>query len=69
MLLENPATNNISYFENLNKFTDQNSVTNDFIRRGKIGGYIDEMTEEDIKRFDSWIAEERLLSTGFSTKG
>lgn len=62
---DNNACNNKLYFEKINEMTKQTKVTDDFIRRGKIGGYKDEMTNETIEKFDKWIAEEGQLKTGF----
>lgn len=46
----------------------QKTETDDFIRRGKIGGYKDEMPKDLIAKFDEWIAEETQLKAGFPRK-
>lgn len=33
-------------------------LTRRFYRRGKVGGYADEMSEEMIEKFDNWIIGE-----------
>jgi hypothetical protein len=40
--------------------------TDTFIRKGKIGGFKDEMSEEYAARFDAWYAEGKHLKQGFA---
>lgn len=34
-----------------------------FCRKGKIGGYRDDMSKEDIEKFDQWIAKNQNKCT------
>jgi Sulfotransferase domain len=61
----NKACNNELYFEKINRLTKQKTNTDDFIRRGKIGGFKDEMPQEFINKFDKWMEKEKDLVTGF----
>lgn len=45
--------------------TKQKTTTDDFIRRGKIGGYKDEMSDKCIAKFDKWLNDEAHLDSGF----
>jgi hypothetical protein len=40
-------------------------TANGIIRKGKIGGYRDEMCEEYVKKFDIWMAESNDLKQGY----
>jgi hypothetical protein len=44
--------------EELNNMTGHSEPTDNFIRKGVVGGYRDDMSAEYIKKFDDWIAEE-----------
>lgn len=55
---ENPNTNMRYYMEMFNQMTGHNEDPENFIRRGKAGGYTEDMSEEYAKRFDAWMAEE-----------
>lgn len=48
--------------------TKQKTSTDDFIRRGKIGRFRDEMPEEFVEKFVKWVAEEINLNAGFPQK-
>ena len=64
--LANTACNNKLYLEKVNAIKNLRNTTDDFIRRGKTGGYKNEMSEEYIKKFEKWIAEEDKLESWFS---
>lgn len=64
----NKGCNNELYFTNVNEMMKQKTNTDDFIRRGKIGGFKDEMLAEWIEKFDKWLAEEDELEAGFQRK-
>lgn len=61
----NAACNNQHLYEKANAIMKLTSKTDDFIRKGKIGGYKEEMPQDYIERFDAWIAQEVQLSPGF----
>jgi hypothetical protein len=61
----NKACNNELYFEKVNQLTKQKTNTDDFIRRGKIGGFKEEMPPELIEEFEKWMEEEDFLEAGF----
>lgn len=67
-LKANKACNNELYFEKINQLTKQRTNTDDFIRRGKIGGFKDEMPQKFIDKFDKWMEEEKDLVAGFEIK-
>lgn len=68
IFLDNRGCNNEEYFRKVNEMTKQTTTTNDFIRRGKIGGFRDEMPVEYIEKFDKWMAEESEIEAGFPRK-
>lgn len=45
-----------NYMELFNQLAGHQEPTNIFIRKGKVGGHKDEMSEEYIKKFDEWMA-------------
>lgn len=45
--------------------TNADIKTDDFIRKGKIGGYKDEMSEEYIEKFNKWMEQDSQIQTGF----
>lgn len=47
-----------NYMELFNQLSGDKQPTNTFIRKGVAGGYKDDMSEEYIKKFDDWMAEE-----------
>lgn len=68
LFLVNKGCNNELYFRKVNEMMKQKTNTDDFIRRGKIGGFKDEMPAEWIVKFDKWLAEEDELDAGFPKK-
>lgn len=45
------------YFELFDQQTGRKEDPDNFIRRGKVGGHKEDMSEEMAKRFDEWMAE------------
>lgn len=62
---DNSACNNKHQLEQLSK---REINPTDFIRRGQINGYVDEMSEELVGKFDKWISDESKLDAGFPRK-
>jgi hypothetical protein len=54
------------YLDLLNNLTGENRPTDTFVRKGKAGGYKDEMSEEYAEKFDAWIADGKNLRQGFA---
>jgi hypothetical protein len=44
------------YMKLFNQLAGHNERTDIFIRKGKAGGYKDDMSEEWVKKFDDWMA-------------
>lgn len=44
-------------FEAANEMLGQNENPDNFIRRGKVGGHKEDMSEEFAKRFDEWMTK------------
>lgn len=65
-ILDNDACNNKAFMERMNEITKQNRKTEGFIRKGKAGGYKEEMSQEFIKKFESWMKEMSGITSGFN---
>ncbi|XP_059218521.1 estrogen sulfotransferase Ste2-like [Stomoxys calcitrans] len=54
----NPKTHHVWEFEQIQKTFNGSKTTDlNFIRKGKVNGYREELTEETIKRLDKWMDE------------
>jgi hypothetical protein len=57
-------------FKEMSKTTDYDIKDNlQFIRKGVVGGYRNEMSQEYIDRFDKWMQQKDILNQGFKYKG
>ncbi|CRL02069.1 CLUMA_CG015599, isoform A [Clunio marinus] len=65
---KNKACNNTLFFEKVNEIYKKRTDTDKFIRRGKAGGYKDEMSQEYIEKFDKWMEKRNDVKTGFPKK-
>lgn len=54
---ENPLTNMKMYWEEFNKTMGRYENPDNFIRKGKVGGYKEFMSDEYAKKFDAWLNE------------
>jgi hypothetical protein len=54
---KNPKTNMKEYLELFNTLAGHKEPTDNFIRKGVVGGHTDEMSEEYIKKFNDFMAE------------
>uniref|UniRef100_A0A1I8Q7R1 Sulfotransferase domain-containing protein n=1 Tax=Stomoxys calcitrans TaxID=35570 RepID=A0A1I8Q7R1_STOCA len=54
----NPKTNHLWEFEQIQKTFNGSKTTDfNFVRKGKVNGYREELTEETVKRLDKWMDE------------
>lgn len=67
-LKDNSATNNKKLFENIRALKKQTDTSSNFIRKGKIGGYREEMSQELIDRFNEWNLQSDKLNQGYLYK-
>jgi len=44
----------------------QNDISLNYIRKGVVGGYKDEMPQEYADRIDKWYAERKNLNQGYN---
>jgi hypothetical protein len=51
--------------ERMNEITKKNRKPEGFIRKGKAGGYKDEMSQQMIEKFETWMNEAAKMTSGF----
>ena len=55
---KNPAANNAEMTKNAMKMNGREGEDFQFLRKGQVGGYLEELTEEFVEKLDCWTDQE-----------